>query len=274
MEHLSTILQCKHCNKLLNGSPVVLSCCDATICDEHIRYKDVKVNETKTIQVFECELCQCSHNMKNKSFPINKLAESLLKIEFDKISLGDAYIKVNKEIENLESSLIKLNGLIQDPKNYIYEYVSNIKRDVDLRKEKLKEKIDQICGEMITKLENYQSECYKNIENLKLKEKSDEITKEIQAKLDEWNETNKRLLMVATDQQRNEIASKAKHFDINLAERITQLQSEILMNKVWFHKANTKVEEDFEQELVKFEGYALFLHFLNQNLSSKKFVNS
>jgi hypothetical protein len=205
MEHLSKILNCKHCQKLLNGSPVVLSCCDATICSEHIQYKEVKVNETKTIQVFECELCQCSHNMKNKRFAINKVVEGLLKIEFDKISLGDAYIKVTKEIENLESSLYKLNGLIQDPKNYVYEYVSGVKRDVDLRKEKLKEKIDQICEEMIAKLENYQSECYKNIESLKLREKNDEIVKEIQTKLDEWNEANKRVLMVSTDRQRNEI---------------------------------------------------------------------
>jgi hypothetical protein len=108
---------------------------------------------------------------------------------------------------------------------------------------------------MITKLENYQSECYKNIESLKLKEKNDEIAKEIQAKIDEWNEANKRLLMVSTDQQRNEIASKAKNFDINLAERITQLQSEILMNKVWFHKTNEKVAQEFERELMQFEGF-------------------
>ena len=85
MEHLSTILKCDYCKKLLNGSPVVLSCCDATICSKHIQYKQVKVNKTKTIQVFECRLCQCSHNMKYKRFPINKLAESMIKIEFDKI---------------------------------------------------------------------------------------------------------------------------------------------------------------------------------------------
>jgi hypothetical protein len=256
MEHLSTILDCEYCDELLNGRPVVLSCCGATICSEHIQYKEVKVNETKTIQVFECELCQCSHNMKNKRFAINKLAERLLKIEFDKISLGCAFVKVTEEIEYLESSLDELNGLIQDPKNYIYEYVANVKRDVDLRKEKLKEKIDQICGAMIAKLENYQNECYKNVENLKLKEKSDEIIKEIQAKLDEWNEANKRALMISTDQQRNEIASKAKYFDINLAERIKQLKSDILMSKVWFHETNEKVAEDFERELKQFEGYA------------------
>jgi ABC-type Zn uptake system ZnuABC Zn-binding protein ZnuA len=110
--------------------------------------------------------------MKNKRFVINKLAESMLKIELDKISLGDAFIKVSKEIENLESSFNKFNWHIQDPRNFIYEHVSNIKRDVDLRKEKLKEKIDQICAEMIQKMDKYQQECYKNIESLKLKEKN------------------------------------------------------------------------------------------------------
>jgi uncharacterized protein YlxP (DUF503 family) len=254
MEHLTKILNCEYCNKLLNGSPVVLSCCDATICSEHIQFKEVKVNDTKTIQVYVCELCQCSHNMKNKRFVINKIVEIMLQMELDKISLGDGYIKVSKEIENLDSSLNKLNCLIQDPKNYIYEYVSNIKRDVDLRKEKLKEKIDQICAEMIQKMDKYQQECYKNIESLKLKEKNEEIINEIQTKLDEWNKTNKRVLMVSTDQQRKEIELKAKNFDINLAERITQLQSDILMSKLWFHETNEKVAEEFERELMQFEG--------------------
>jgi hypothetical protein len=264
MENLTQILNCKYCDELINGSPIVLSCCDATICSEHIQFKEVTVNETKR-KVFECELCQCSHNMKYKRFAINKVAESLLKIEFDKISLGDAFMKVCKEIENLESSLIKLNGLIQDPKNYIYEYVSNIKRYVDLRKEKFKQEIDKICAEMIEKLDKYQNECYENIENLKLKEKNDEIIKEIQTKLDEWNETNKRVLLISTDRQRNEIELKAKNFDINLAERIAQLQSDSLMNKLWFHKTNVKVAEDFEQELMQFEGLVQFVYCRNKN---------
>jgi hypothetical protein len=259
MEQFSTILNCEYCDELLTGSPVVLSCCDATICSEHIQFKEVKVNDTKTIQVYVCELCQCSHNMKNKRFPINKVVERLLKIELDKISLGDGYIKVVEEIENLEWSFNKLNGLIQDPKNYIYEYVSNVKRDVDLRKEKLKAEIDKICAGMIAKLDKYQQECYENSESLKLKEKNDEIINEIQAKLDEWNKTNKRVIMTATDQQRKEIEFNAKNFDINLTERITQLQSDILMSKLWFHETNAKVEEEFERELVQFEGYIRFI---------------
>jgi hypothetical protein len=152
----------------------------------------------------------------------------------------------------LDLSLIKIQGLIQDPRNYIYECVSELKRGVDLRKEKLKEKIDQICEKMISKLENYQNECYTNIENLKLKEKNDEMIKEIQARLDEWT---KRVLMVSTDQQRNEIELKAKNYDINLKERITKLKSDILMNKIWFHETNENVAEEFEQELVQFAGY-------------------
>jgi len=196
--------------------------------------------------------------MNDKYFPISKLAEIMLKFEQTKISLGYRFITVNKEIQNLDSSLSKLNNLIQDPKHYIFEQVSGIKRDVDLRKEKLKEKIDQICDEMIAKLDSYQNECYNNIENLRLKERNEEMIREIQAKLDEWNGENELLLMIPTDQQLNEIELKAKHFDINLIERLTHLKSDILMNKVWLHGTNQQVAEDFQRELVQFEGYFYF----------------
>ena len=55
------------------------------------------MNETKTIQVFECELCQSSHNMKNKRFVINKLAESMLKIELNKRMKKERERKIEKK---------------------------------------------------------------------------------------------------------------------------------------------------------------------------------
>jgi hypothetical protein len=36
---------------------------------------------------------------------------------------------------------------------------------------------------------------------------------------------------------------------------LTHLKSDILMNKVWLHGTNQQVAEDFQRELVQFEGY-------------------
>ncbi len=102
MESFKLILSCQLCNQFLKGTPITLSCCDATICSEHVQYRTVKVNESKTIQVFECELCQCSHNMRNKRFPFNKSVEKIFQLKFEKFYMSEVYENANKEILNVE----------------------------------------------------------------------------------------------------------------------------------------------------------------------------
>ena len=72
------------------------------------------------------------------------------------------YVKIKKEVENLEYSFKKIDDLIKSPKNSLGD-VSNIKQEIDGGREKLKEKIDVICNEMIQKLNDYQKICIENI---------------------------------------------------------------------------------------------------------------
>ena len=114
-----------------------------------------------------------SHLTSNKKFSPNKTIEKLLEIEIAKFgNFGDIFYNANNKIKKLESSSQKLNDLIKDPKNFIFETVSKIKRDVDLRREKLKAKIDEISNEMIYWLINFQQECYENIDKIKMEEKT------------------------------------------------------------------------------------------------------
>jgi hypothetical protein len=125
---------------------------------------------------------------KCKKFATNETIEKLLNIEIaDKFSnLGDIYARTSNQIKSLEDNFCKVNNLIKDPKNFIYEEISRLKRDVDLRKEKLKAEIDQKCAEMIEKLDKYQQECYENIQSLNLEDKSSYFILEAQKYLDEW----------------------------------------------------------------------------------------
>jgi hypothetical protein len=256
MDSLKSILNCKICNKLFKGVPLVVSCCGATICSDHIQYKTIELlNKSQTIRVFECQLCKCSHNMKNKRFSINKVVEQMLEIDFDKLSLGEIYEKANEEYNNLQSSFEKINNLINDPRNFIYEHVYELKRKIDLRREKLKIKIDSICNEMIEKLDIFQKECYENSEILRLKEKNAQLINEVQTNLDKWNVDNKNFLLMIDDSKRKKIQLKAKELDIKLDTRLKELEQELLMYKVWTFKENKDVITKFKKELIQFEGY-------------------
>ena len=69
------------------------------------------------------------------------------------IESSDSYIQIDREVGNLEFSLKKIKKLIKDSTCFYVNEIENIKQEVCMRKEKLLEKIDTICNEMIEDLE-------------------------------------------------------------------------------------------------------------------------
>ena len=124
-----------------------------------------------------------------------------------------------------------------------------------MRREKLKEKIDEISNEMIKKLDNYQKECYENIDKIKLEEKTKDLFKEIESSLDEWTKEDERILMVSSDSKRKEILSKTIDFDIRLFNRLNELKEELMMNREWIYLKNEIFNfNQYKKELIQFDG--------------------
>ncbi len=191
-----------------------------------------------------------------KKFATNETIEKLLNVEIDKFAnLGDVYVRTINQVKSLGDNFRQVNDLIKDPKNFIYEKISALKRDIDLRKEELKQEIDEICDEMMAMLDEYQQECYENIPSLKIEEKTSDALLEVQNYLDEWTKDNKKLLVVSDDSLRKEIQSKAKELDMNLFVRCENLKEELMMNKVWVYKESDTVVDDFQKELKQFNEY-------------------
>ena len=61
----------------------------------------------------------------------------------------------------INSLFHELKSLEENPEGFIYEYFENIKRDVDLRRERLKQEIDQCSDTIIEEIEKIKSECMK-----------------------------------------------------------------------------------------------------------------
>jgi hypothetical protein len=58
-----------------------------------------------------------------------------------------------KEIEDAKEKMVKVELLEQNAENYIYEYFEDIKRQIDIRREELKFKIDTYSDEIIKSVE-------------------------------------------------------------------------------------------------------------------------
>ncbi len=195
------------------------------------------------------------HTAKCKKFATNETIEKLLKIEIgDKFAnLGDVYLQTTNQLNSLEDNFCKVNDLIKDPKNFIYEKISDLKREIDLRKEKLKAEIDKTCAEMIAKLDEYQQECYENIPSLKLVDASSDALLQAQKYPDEVTKDNNQLLLVSNDSKRKEIQIEAKQLDRNLFVRCENLKEDLMMNKVWAYKERKTSVNDFQRELKQFD---------------------
>jgi hypothetical protein len=252
MSQIQDLLKCAICKEIFTGTPVILPCCYKTVCEHHIENQDESVASKKR-KLFTCILCEASHDQtKCKKFASNETIEKLLKID-NLANLGDIYVQTNNQLKLLERNFSKVNNLISDPKNFIFDEISALKRDVDLRKEKFKHEIDEICAEMIAKLDKYQQDCYENIQSLKLEENSSDTLLEVQKYLDEWTKDNKKLLIVSNDSKRKEIQSKAKELDMNLFDHYESLKEELTMNRYWFYEKNEIVVDISKNELMQFE---------------------
>jgi hypothetical protein len=98
-----------------------------------------------------CPLCN-KENI-NQLFHISNLIQSLLEIEFHKFKINPIYETV---LNNLKKEIGNLVSILKDPENYIYEEISELKRQVDLDRENLKSEIDELANDLIKQLESYE----------------------------------------------------------------------------------------------------------------------
>ena len=140
-------LICLICNAMFN-EPIFLPC-HCTVCRVHI--KDMFTDgEQKRIK---CSICETVSNTPEQGFQSNKLVESLLK------SAANLKIGLSKEktfllsLTSAQRDLALLSNQHQakyaENEAFQFDHFAGIKRKIDLRRETLQLKIDEIAAQMI-----------------------------------------------------------------------------------------------------------------------------
>ncbi len=145
VDQLKSISDCDRCNNLL-VDPIVMPC-GYFICEAHLN--EVLLNISKEKNTFICGICQEEHLIQKNGFIINKRLQKLSKFKLNALKSIPVFDECSKEIENAKEKMAKVELLEQNAENYIYEYFENIKRQVDIRREDLKLKIDTYSDEII-----------------------------------------------------------------------------------------------------------------------------
>jgi len=232
-------LTCKYCYDIYN-SPITLTCCGDNICKHHIE-ELISNNSSNT---FSCPLCNNENT--NQNFNVNKLIVNLINKELHKYKLNSKHEAV---LNNLKKEIKNLEKILNDPENFIYEEINELKRKVDLDREKSKKEIDELAHDLIRQLESYEkqfkAECKKNfgIEHYK------GLVEESKKQLDVFE---KCLSLFSIDNEELEKISKQTENTIqDLQPKLKEIQDKLFSNlSITYKSMNTKSIESIFGKLV------------------------
>ena len=149
MQNLNEIITCKVCNKYLLN-PVFLPCCK-NVCQNHIIKQITESNQ----QFYKCGCCNQNHQVPQDGFNLN---ETLI----DVINLNLHLDEKTRSAKMLLNDLDQVNNDIElinkDPENFIYSYFSNEKNKIDLKRDTLISRINDISDEMINKIKKMETD--------------------------------------------------------------------------------------------------------------------
>ena len=88
----------------------------------------------------------------------------MLELEVNKISLqSESYDQCKKAIDEIATLNSYVDSILQDPKNFIYEYFSELKNKVDLKKESLSADLNNWYEKIIKDVIQAESNCGKKL---------------------------------------------------------------------------------------------------------------
>ena len=260
MDTVKEILTCKYCMEIYKSTPIILNCCSETICKNHI--DEFRDKESDNNDSFVCRLCHTKSHQ--NAFPVNKIADKFVKMNIQKLEFGDKYNKPKNSCKNLEQLVKEFECIIKDPRNFIYEQISKVKFDIDLKREELKEKIDKISNQMIDKVVQYEKQCYENLSLDSLRINMIDFigdVEKIKSKLHDWHHE---LDMLVIDNSKWEnIRSKSIIQYNQLESLMNEFKNDLMLNKVCTFNKSLDALNQLEKDLTIKERY--FSKYLKKN---------
>jgi hypothetical protein len=138
---------CKICEQIFTN-PITLYCCGENICMKHIE----KIMARNSSNQFTCLLCK-EENYHQK-LNVNKFMEKLIAKGLHKYEIDSKY---HETLNNLEKEVEKIEQILMDPELVIIEEISELKRQVEWERVKLKSQIDERANDLIQQLESYEA---------------------------------------------------------------------------------------------------------------------
>ena len=242
IDQAKSLFDCSLCNKMM-VDPIGLVCGN-TICKSHLD-KMIK-DSTNKKKEFKCEVCNKEHYVPNGGFVVNKLAQKALEIKLHNIKASPIFDECKQLIKEAKESAVKIEAIANDPESFIYEYFSDLKRKVDLRREELKLKIDQYSDQLLQSIENNQLKCTQlSKENKLIKDTFSESNNELNELLEEFD------IFEFNDKKFEGLKKEVDELRINFNKMTADYKMSLLNNKKFSFEFKEGVISDIFGKLIE-----------------------
>jgi len=124
--------------------------CGKTVCKIHTEEFDKK----------ECIFCTKVHQIPEDGLPVNEFVEKQLEMQLNKINFNLCHLKdCQVVLDDLKKKLSEVESIRKDKENFVYEFFSDITREVDLRRDTLIRDITEYSNKIIENINKLRQEC-------------------------------------------------------------------------------------------------------------------
>jgi hypothetical protein len=168
--------------------PTILPCGE-TVCGKHEQHFHLCNQQDSTPP--PCKLCSKNHNLAdNEHFIKNTIAQALLDFEIKNLAFGGTYDQALRNFKELQSDMSAFDCVIRNPNELISDYFLDKRREVDLVREELIEKINKFGDSLKADIDLYEEECKLNLATVNEIVGARKVfnLEEVKYDLDEWKE--------------------------------------------------------------------------------------
>lgn len=164
MDKISNAIKCASCCSMLI-SPVLLPC-GHSICKIHAQKSPIR-----------CVKCGKEHITPRDGFPDNISLIEILDAHVHQINLGKVHEKAKQETKCLELLVNEVNDILKEPAHQSFENIKDLRKQILLRQDDFKLKIDRETEKLLNKLDN----CKLNYKNYISGPVNEQITRNLVA---------------------------------------------------------------------------------------------
>ena len=248
MYQIKEALKCRFCYETLAYKPIILTCCFQTICFKHITEFKLDSNSANG-SLIKCKLCY--KEIQSNEFPANTVAEEFMRLKIIELNFGKDYEMSKLSCDRLKILIDEIEATIKDPKHFIYESISELKSQIDLKREEIKLKIDTKCNAMINELTQFGKECDDNLNTKIFKDKVAMCKKSkntIQSNLNKWTE-DLEILIINTNKWES-IRSKSVLTFNQMENLLIGIKNDLMLNKEFKFEFPYNISNNLDLKLI------------------------